>query len=72
MISFPSWSSLVPLSFALVVAECLQETIDRQMNKLVENTKYLLPCYFTEITPLKNLKNLIENLPLEIDIFSNY
>lgn len=37
LISFPSWSLLVPLSFALVVAECLQETIDGQMNKLVKN-----------------------------------
>lgn len=27
LISFPPWSLLVPLSYALVVAECLQEKI---------------------------------------------
>lgn len=27
LISFPPWSLLVPLSYALIVAECLQETL---------------------------------------------
>lgn len=47
LISFPPWSLLVPLSYALVVAECLPKKNHITNNKLVENASYISSCNFT-------------------------